>query len=88
MAKRPITTVVTVSHLGIYDAKRKVWYYASWVKENKGKKVYVLSDLFNDIAVHVFNAETDEYIGIATTKAHKPVIVNRKPLPSLLLFCK
>lgn len=88
MPKKPITTTVTISRLGVYDAKRKVFFWAEWMRRQHNRKVYVVSDLFSTERVHINAADTDQYLGMATTKSSKPLITIRVPTnPNLLSFC-
>lgn len=76
--KQPRSTVVTISRHGIYDFRRKQFYYAPWMREQTGRKVCVFSDLFAGSSVQVFDAGSMEYIDQAQARNTAPakVIVN------------
>jgi hypothetical protein len=64
--KSPSTTIVTIGTYGVYNMQLKCYYWALWMDKKRGLRTYVLGDLFTNDKVHVFDAESDKYLGEAS----------------------
>jgi hypothetical protein len=56
----------TIKRNGIYDSKLKDYYYGVWCAGNEGRKVYLRRNPKAYQEAWVFDAKTDEYLGVAT----------------------
>lgn len=54
----------TIRRNGIYDSKLKDYYYGSWCVGMEGRKVYLRRNPKKWEEAWVFDAETDEYLGV------------------------
>lgn len=78
---KPVATIVTIGRNGVYDLKRKVYYYAVWMLQYIGTKVCVFSDMFNASNVHIHDADTMTFMGVATQRETAfSVIKNNVPI--------
>jgi putative transposase len=55
----------TIRRNGIYDSKLRDYYYGVWCEGNEGRRVYLRRNPKRYQEAWVFDAKTDEYLGVA-----------------------
>lgn len=55
----------TIGRNGIKDGEAADWYWGEWMEPMKGKRVYIRRSSSEWQTAYVFDAETDEYYGVA-----------------------
>jgi hypothetical protein len=66
---------LTIGRNGVSDSMLNVTYWAEWMIEQKGKKVYLRRPVEDFNECWVFDSETDAYLGNATIRGLVPAIV-------------
>ena len=78
--KRKQHSPITIGGLGIYFSKERSFFYAPWMHDRKGTKCYAIGDVFNKNLVHVYDSETEKFLGLAKRNriVPSPLIMNNK----------
>lgn len=82
-SRRRACCVVSIGHRGIYDVKRRVYYYAAWMQTQHGRKVTVYSELFDADHILIYDASTQELLGEAIQRVPKIISDRGKPYKGL-----
>jgi putative transposase len=59
----------TIGRNGIKESEADDWYWGEWMEPAKGRKVYIRRSATEWQTAYVFDARTDEYLGVGTLGA-------------------
>lgn len=80
LSQRKHSVYQKIKRRGLYFRPFGGWYWAPWMKNYKGCLVYAISSLFSVDRIHIYDTETNQYLGDAVLKIRSLLLESFSPV--------